>query len=467
MFDLGGMPAPVGDPWHWQVFDDRWSLASLLRSSADRHAARRAFLSADAGWLTHGDLWRRAGIVRGALHTAGVPGSAVVACITEIGVPWVTAVVALMATGRTYVALEPGAPDALNARCLDESGADVVLAEARFKDQALRLAGPNRRVLVIGGDDAVGEESAGIADVSPEATAAIVFTSGSTGGPKGLIRSQRSLAHAAYSFGQVCGDSADLTVLYFGTASHVASLNTLLRCLIGGFGLIAEHFSAVDLDRVGTTLADRGVNVIVCGPALLRLVLDQVTGTPLPEMQLALVSGSALTGADAVRWHAAFPGIPIMQNYGSTETGPMAAGRYVTAPDPSTGVLPLQITHEDCVIELVDADGRLVPPGRTGRIRIRSKYLADGYLNRARESSGGFGSDSDGRFFLTGDLAVRGAAGELFVLARSDRQVKVHGRRVDLADVGGQDRLPGCRTGRRPGGRGSRDRPGRPPAGDR
>ncbi len=196
------------------------------------------------------------------------------------------------------------------------------------------------------------------------------------------------------------------------------------------------HVSEIDISRVRTMLSDHAVNVISCGSELLSLLVADTSGDQLPHLRTAYVSGGALSRAVVRQWHSAFPGLPIHQGYGSTEAGPIAAGRYsATGIGSDSGPLPLQAAHADCAIELIDDAGVPVRDGCVGQVRVRSRYLADGYLNADPVLEQRFGTDAGGRYFLTGDLGKRNGEGDLVLVSRADRQIKINGRRIELDEV--------------------------------
>lgn len=425
---------PDVEPWHAQPLRSDWTLADLIQRAAVRNAEREALWSRAHGSLTHGEMARRAARVRGAMLAAG--GSArTIACLASLNAPLFVGLHAIFTAGKALAALDPEAPEGRNRMCLEDCGADLILTDAGAAARAEALADGRRPVILI--DDAAEHaDPAPSRDADPAAPAAYVFTSGSTGRPKAVVRSQRSMARAMYCLAEVYDYRAEDTMLYPGSPGHIGSLNDVLSCMIVGFRSLPIDIAQVDLPTIADLLESHRVDRLSMPPSLLRLML-RVLAERRRTLQLRCVigSGEPLLRSDVSLFHEVLPGVELWQNYGSTETGPMAAGRYLPDDARGSGPLPLRRTHLGCALEIVDDDGDVVEAGVIGDVRVRSEFLADGYLNAPPDQAARFGADERGRFFMIGDRGHRQANGELFIAGRGDRQIKLHGRRLELGDV--------------------------------
>lgn len=420
--------------WH-KPFDDAWTLSSLLDETSVLHGQRVALFSESHGSLTHGQIRERAARLRGAIREVAGSGTRTVACLASLNAPLYLAAHAIFTSGYGYAALEPDAPDSRNLMCLDDCGADIIIADGESAERAERLAGGTRRIIRI--EEAL-ERGTAIEAVrtDPSAPAAFIFTSGSTGRPKAVVRSHRSLARAIYCLGKNYRYGPTETMLYPGSPGHVGSLNDVLSCLLTGMKSIPNDIRRIDFQTICRLLVDHEVTILAVPPSLLRLLLRELS--PLrSKLSLGriIASGEPLLRSDiALCVESIGERCELWQNYGSTETGPMYAGRYTLADARGTGPLPLRTAHHGCRIEIISSGGA-VAAGEPGSIRVRSEYLADGYLNAPAEQNARFGRDEAGAFFDIGDQASMNGGGELFVHGREDRQIKLHGRRLELGDV--------------------------------
>ncbi len=423
-------------PWWIEPFDDDWALSSLLERAAEHYGPNRAIHDGD-GYVTHAEIARRSAHLRGAILDACPDGGRVVGCLSTLGPHWYAAVRAIFTSGLIYAALDPEAPDDRNQLCLDDCGADLIVADRSSIETARRLAGDRIPVVEIEQAEIDGMPRPAV-EVSPDATAAYLFTSGSTGRPKAVIRSHRSYAHAAYAFGTTYEYRPDDVLLYPGSPAHVGTLNDAVTCLLCGHASIAVGTADFSVARVCDLLAAEGVTTTSFPPSLLRPVLQRLATTDAHALPLrqVMTSGAALQRVDISLFHEVLhPRAELWQNYGSTEAGPIIAAHYDAADADRAGGLPLRIPHPDCVVELVDADGVPVVDGEVGDVVIRSRYLADGYLVAPDDDHARFQSDERGRTYRIGDRGMRNEAGELILAGRNDRQISVHGRRFDLGEI--------------------------------
>lgn len=420
----------------WQnPFDDAWTVSSLLDEASVLHGQRVALFSESHGSLTHGQIRERASRLRGAIRQIATANTRTVACLASLNAPLYIAAHAIFTSGFGYAALEPDAPDSRNLMCLDDCGADIIIADSESEERAERLAEGKRRIIRIEQALEAGPAVEAVR-VDPAAPAAFIFTSGSTGRPKAVVRSHRSLAHAIYCLGKNYRYGPTETMLYPGSPGHVGSLNDVLSCLLTGMKSVPNDIRRIDFPTICRLLAEHQVTILAMPPSLLRLLLRELS--PIRHrlsLDRIIASGEPLLRSDiALCVESVGERCKLWQNYGSTETGPMYAGSYTLADAAGSGPLPLRTAHHGCRIEIV-TDGSVVPAGETGSIRVRSSYLADGYLNAPAEQAARFGADAAGPYFDIGDQASLSGDGALQVHGREDRQIKLHGRRLELGDV--------------------------------
>ena len=426
---------PVSDTWYDSGFDDHWTVTMLLDWGSQRYAQRDALWMEGQGWLTHGQLRSRATRVRGALLSDIPPNTRTIATLTRVAAPWYVGIQAVMTCGLAYTALDPEAPDERNLMCMEDCDAMVILAEASLKEQAQRLAQGKRRVVIVEDVQETGPEVP-VVQADPESAAAYIFTSGSTGRPKAVVRSHRSLAHAMYCLAENYSDVPSDTLLSPGSPGYVGTLNDALEGMITGFRTVAIDVTGVDMTRMKELMTEQHVTVMALAPSLLRVFLREIKQEKRTHFLRSVIgSGEPLLRSDVALFHETLPGVELWQNYGSTETGPMASGRYSAEDANGQGPLPLQRKHKDCELELIGEDGQPVAVGQSGAVRVRTSYLSTGYLNATPEQQARFGEDHQGRFFLIGDHGYRTANGDLYITGRGDRQIKMHGRRMELGDV--------------------------------
>lgn len=383
------------------------TLAALVESAAHRRPEHCA-LRWDGGALTYADLGRAVAEFAQHLRARGVlPGQRVALALPNAP-EFAVALLGGLAAGVTVAPL------------------DVLLKD---DERAAILADLEPALLVeraIGGD-LVEQMLPGAAAASP-APALVLYTSGSTGHPKGSLLSQAALAFANHSWaGPVMGLREDDVVLAALPLAHSFGLNGALLAplLVGATVRLVERFAP---EPVAALLERDAVTVLPAVATMFRRLLDcGFTGSP--RLRLA-VSGAAPCPWDLAEAWRARTGVRIVRGYGMTELfRPLS---YLVA-DPTD--LP------DCVgrpvpgveIRVVDDDGRAVEPGEVGELLIHTPAAMDGYLGSPEETRAVLREG----WFHTGDLARVTAGGYVAIAGRKRERILRGGYSVFPAEVEG------------------------------
>lgn len=277
-----------------------------------------------------------------------------------------------------------------------------------------------------------------IADVPQGAPAFVVWTSGSTGLPKGIVQSQRSVLFRAgllIDTGRL--GPADRYLSLNAPASMGALLNAVAAFLSGAC------LHRVDIGRHGLNgVLDRiersRITALIGVPALYR-ALCQIDGAAalLTSLRLASSNGDALLAADLAQLRAVLPATcDIQMIYGATET--QAAMRIVPRDEiPQTPQVPAGAPLAGVDWVIVDDNGLPVPRGEVGELWIRSRYTAIGEWVDGRCVPGRLLPDGpDGvRRYAMGDLVRMNSAGDFVVVGRKDRQLKLDGHRIEPVEI--------------------------------
>jgi acyl-CoA synthetase (AMP-forming)/AMP-acid ligase II/aryl carrier-like protein len=264
----------------------------------------------------------------------------------------------------------------------------------------------------------------------------VLFTSGSTGTPAAVAVPHGPLRDfLAWYTGEFGLSATDRFALTSGPG-HDPVLRDMFTPLWLGAQLHvppAETFD--DPTRLRSWLAAHEVTVLHITPGLLELVLV-ADGPPLPRLRLLVVGGAPLTYGLARLARAMCPA-RILTAYGSTETPQIVACHDIDGPElaaaPDDAVTPIGSGVAGYDLTVRTPDGRLAGVGQRGELVVRGGNLAIGYLGRQRGT--GFGTDTSGPFYRTGDLGRLDPYGRIHVDGRRDRQVQVDGYRVELAEV--------------------------------
>lgn len=417
----------------------------------DRNAVEapgRAAVRAPDATLTYGELAARSEAVASRLTQMGVaPGDLVALCM-ERSAALVVAALGIVKAGGAYVAMDPGYPDDRLRFVLQDCGAGVVVAGADLHARLDHdLAPLDVTDAKSSGPIGVGV-AAGRQGRSPDDLAYVVYTSGSTGEPKGVMVEHASLANLidwhCRAFGVTAADRTTLVA----SPGFDAAVWEMWPTLAAGACLHVVPES-VRTDPVG--LRDWLVSERITISFLPTALAETVLGLPWPgaaSLRHLLTGGEALSRAPA-------PGLPfaLTNNYGLSETAVVATSGLVAPADgqASSFAGPPSIGRpiDGVEVRVVDDELRAVETGQPGELVVGGVSVARGYLNRPRLTAERFVADPSGggRLYRTGDRVRQRPDGQFDFLGRFDDQVSIRGVRVEPGEIAAVlDRHPGVRS---------------------
>ncbi|MFF7953739.1 AMP-binding protein [Streptomyces griseorubiginosus] len=375
------------------------------------------------------DFWQGVQKLAEDLRRLGVVAGTRVAVSLPVGVDLVTTIAAIWSVRASFVPLDSHEADARRHRILLSSGAALLLAK-----DPLSVEGTGCALAVVD----CGRAAAATRSVNPDiavhdgSEAYVMFTSGSTGLPKGIAVSHPSISsyvHAALARYRV--PETGMTVLSQLPPTFDASLTTLLIPLVTCNVLRPVAETASGSASLAEGLRDVAGPVFVkTTPGQLRLVAGMLNDADLRRLRGSLIlGGEPLDFADLDRFrHLA--DLEIYNEYGPTEATVGCSSYHVAAQDPGQGPVPIGLPFPDTSFNLVPAhlDGADV-----GELTVTGPGVAAGYINDPANSK--FDGNWPSRSYRTGDRVRRDSAGIYHFLGRTDDQVKVNGFRVELGEV--------------------------------
>ncbi|MEM8570007.1 MAG: amino acid adenylation domain-containing protein [Pseudomonadota bacterium] len=407
----------------------RGGLAALISKTALRDPQAIALIHEEAR-LTHGELEDAAGRLAGIISEFVDPGARVAICLPR-GPEMVIALLAVLRLGATYIPLDPDHPPKRLQLILEDAEPSLLIAS--------RTGGLNASCQIVDPFEERSEIDAS-APVSPcraapEDLAYIIFTSGTTGRPKGVQIRQDSLVNLLSSMAVCPGFGSDDRLLAVTTlAFDIAALEIFLPLLVGGTLVLAGRHDVIDGEALSGLIDKHNVSVMQATPASWRLLIDE--GWHAPKGFKMLCGGEAL---DLPLAEQLLEGRGQLWNmYGPTETTIWSACAEVTAETVRHGRIPLGDPVANTTLHVRDAAGHPAPPGVVGELLIGGTGLSPGYLNREELTGERFISETtvDGaRLYRTGDLVRRDREGSISYIGRKDFQIKLRGFRIELAEI--------------------------------
>ncbi|MFI9722931.1 amino acid adenylation domain-containing protein [Streptomyces sp. NPDC052396] len=421
-------PARHRSPSPRQEREGHDCLHRLVAEAAARHPDAIA-VGCGGVQLSYGALVRHARRLAAVLRAHGAGPERLVGVCLPPGPEWVIGALAVLMSGAAFLPLDPGDPASRRAAVAADAGLKLVVSDTELP--------PLQRIdvgAVLPADTPV----PAVLQARPGNLAYVVYTSGSTGGPKGVLVTHANITGLLAACREVLPAASGTW-----SATHPAAFDfhvwEVWGALTGGGRLVmVPPDTARAPDELWALLRDEQVTVLSRTPGAFRQLLP--VARPPAALELVVLGGESCDPARLASWWEAMgerrPAVVNM--YGITETTVHVTARRLTAAD-RTGS-PIGVPLPGQHVDVLDAHGRPAETGGQGELFVGGVGLARGYLGRPGLTALRFLPDDTGdlpggRRYRSGDLARVLPGGELGYLGRSDAQVKIRGYRVEPAET--------------------------------
>jgi amino acid adenylation domain-containing protein/non-ribosomal peptide synthase protein (TIGR01720 family) len=383
--------------------------------------------------VTYAELNTRANRLAHHLITLGVTAESRVAMLITRSIDAVVSMLAVLKAGGVYVPLHPDYPADRIRFLIGDTGALVMLTDRAMSEKAAVAGIP---VIVVDEEPAL----AGLSAENPGRTvesgrlAYTMYTSGSTGEPKGVAVTHHNIVSFAADR-RWRGGAHDRVLFHSPHAFDAATYEVWVPLLGGGRVVLSEGGLTAPLVR--RLVAEHGVTAIFLTTALFNVFAEE-----LPEcfagVREVWTGGEAASIPAMERVRAHCPDTVILNVYGPTETTTFATCREMTPALAAAGSAPIGKPLDDTRSYVLDRHLKPVPAGVPGELYLAGGGLARGYLGRPGRTAERFVADPFGsgeRLYRTGDLVRWSRDGDLEFLGRSDDQVKIRGFRLEPGET--------------------------------
>lgn len=433
-------PEPVG-PEPRDVPELGRSLIGLFKDVVAAHGDRVA-LDWREDTLTYAELDAWSDVVAWRLRDMD-PGTGGVGLLVDSRPELVVGMLAILKTGRAYVPLDVRDAASRRAGVLADAGIGVVCT-------VTDLQGTDGlpSVVLMDRTERSGRPFAW-EQRDPGADAYLMYTSGSTGGPKGCFIPERGILRLVLDQDYLPFGPDRVFLQASSPAFDACTLEVWGALLHGGRLVLPEPGEVLDPGALGTLIRSKGVNTLWLTAPLFNQVCDHAPQL-LSSLDDLLVGGSALSVPHVARFVHACPHVRVTNGYGPTENTTFSTTHLVRPGDLTLPRIPIGRPLRHSTARVVGRDLRPVPPGALGELLLGGLGLSRGYHGRIELTASRFVQDpgSGETWYRSGDLVRQGPTGELDYIGRIDDQVKVSGFRVELGEVEGVLRgVPGVRDG--------------------
>jgi amino acid adenylation domain-containing protein len=399
---------------------------------------QRIAISAPGAEWTYAELDHRSNFIAGEILNYPGDSSQPVGLIMEHGAPLLAAILGALKAGKIYFVLDATHPKERLAATLADSQAQMLLADKSNLALANSLRSESLKVVA---EKIPGSFSrAEFPNVPPETGAWLMYTSGSTGEPKGIWENHGGIVRHS----DVYRDLVQLTPgdrLSLLTSCGLSASGThLFSAFLHGAALCPFAVRSQGVDRLAAWLRERRVSVYHSVPTVFRHVASAASAkNAFENVRLVRLGGEPLLRGDAELFRQVCPEpCRLMNSFSLTETGLVTALATDKKSLPSDARVPVGHPVRGVEVLLLDEKNQPVPRGGEGRIAVRSAHLRQGYWRQPALTAKNFHADARDpnlRIFITADLGKWLSDGSLEHLGRADDVVKIHGQRVDLRAV--------------------------------
>jgi amino acid adenylation domain-containing protein len=445
-------------------------LQRLLTEAAARQPQRAAVASGEC-LLTYQELDELSNKVARALLRLGVAPGDRVGVLAPKSVPAVAGVYGVLKAGACYVPLDPQAPDQRLSYVLQDSSANVIVTDEARTPQAVALVGtaPEPRGVVVAPSSAFSEEGgqldiavAGSAVILSQAAVAteraeplaeeraietdlayILYTSGSTGSPKGVMISHRnSLTFAEWSAAAAGLTEEDRVCSPAPLHFDLSVFDIFATCRAGACMAVLPEGAATFPVSIAQWLAQERISAWYSVPSVLTLLASygSLRKFDLSQLRTVIFAGEVFPPKHLARLMEELPHPRFLNWYGPTETNVCTAFE-VPAGKADAGPAPIGKACANTEVFAVTSEGcQVSQPGETGELYVRGPSLMRGYWGQPDKTRevlvrNPFRPEYDELVYRTGDLVSLDPAGNYIYVGRRDSMVKIRGYRVELGEV--------------------------------
>jgi amino acid adenylation domain-containing protein len=413
-------------PHNFQIAVSQKPNSVAVRSTAER--------------LTYAELDARTETLRDRLAAAGVKHGSLVGVFLDRSVSAIISFLAVLKAGAAFVILDPGSPPQSTLDIVRRHKLPCVVSNAATLGRVPQLAAAVPLVIDVDAMPLTAGSGKHVPapKISGSDAACVMFTSGSTGEPKGVVIPHRAIVRLVKNPGYM-QFSDDQIFLQSSSLSFDASIFEIWGALLNGAELVIPGAGLLSLDAITAAVEDYGVTTLFLTSGLFNLMIDQRPAS-LCKLRYLVSGGDVMSPTHVGKAARLLESGHFISVYGPTENTTYTT--TFTAPADLTNDAPVPIGWPvaGTVLRILDEEMRPVPEGSPGQLYVGGTGLALGYLNapeltQQRFIEDPFAQDPAQRLYRTGDLVRRDDTGLLHFLGRMDNQIKVNGVRVEPEHV--------------------------------
>ncbi len=404
--------------------------------------------------ITYGELMRRSAAVAMSLAERGIGQEDRVAVCMHRGIDFIVAVLGVLKCGAAFVPVQAADARGRVAEIIEDAAPAAILCSARSRLLLHERAEPVLPIEEVSMAHPGGHVDGGPRLPPADAAAYVMYTSGSSGKPKGVVVEHAQLASFVEAQLAAGWMGPDDRVLHFASIAFDTCIGEIFPALCAGARLVVRPDTLVAPDaEFRRLLVDNGISYVDVPTAFWNEWVGEISAhrfPVLPSLRTVVIGGEAASSQHVRAWFDGPYGgrVRLINAYGPTEnTVTSVFAQLCEAHDAAHDRVRIGRPMANARVYILDGHGQLVPAGARGEIHIGGAGVARGYLNRPELSAerfvpDPFSAEPGARMYRTGDMGRWRADGQIEYLGRDDSQVKVRGFRIKLGEI--EARLRGC-----------------------
>ncbi|HLP46739.1 MAG TPA: amino acid adenylation domain-containing protein, partial [Candidatus Kapabacteria bacterium] len=376
----------------------------------------------------------------------------------EHGAEMIAAMLGVLKSGNFYIPLDPTYPLNRLQYILKDSDARIILTNNINSAFAQKLAnGSNISIQVLNIENMdlssmnLSVENPGI-KIDPSQAAYILYTSGSTGIPKGVVQNHRNVLHFMSVYTNNLHINHDDRLTLLSSYGFDAAVMDIYGALLNGAAVYPYNIKETGkMAEMMNWLCVEEITIYHSVPTVFRLFTDELTGhDQLPSIRLIVLGGEEVIKKDFLKFKTNFPAHCLFINgLGPTESTVTLQNIIDKKTEIRKELVPVGFPVDRTNVYLLNEDDKEADILQEGEIIYASEYLALGYLNNPEKTNEVFGINpvkGNGRIYRSGDFGKRLPDGAIEFIGRRDFQVKIKGQRIELPEIESIiDKIPGIK----------------------
>ena len=352
----------------------------------------------------------------------------------------VAAALGVLKAGQTVVPLDPGDPLSHLRMLAEDAEPALIITDAQNRNLATAVVRRDCRILDFEAATVTGSAENPFISISPERTAFLTYTSGTTGRPKGVMRPHLQLLKSGAVYREALQSTENDRIPLFSSVSTGQCWNTIWWSLLSGAMLCPFRVRTRGISGLADWIIDRELTIYSSSASIFRSLMKTIDD-PLvfSTVRAVRLASETVTADDFNAFRKHFPvGSVLVHGLACSESSVIAWSRWTRDAKFPERALPIGYFARDTDVSLLSDDGQPVAPGEVGEIVVKSRYLANGYWRDPELTAERFSADLDGngtRQVRTGDRGRINADGMLEFCGRKDERIKIRGNRIEPLDI--------------------------------